>query len=317
MGKRSERSCPTRFGRRFGHDSDLASLAEPLADRRDRLALLCPAAIADRARAAGRQHTVDEDLAHPDAGALERRDAVAGFRERQLLGQGHPHERGPRRIAQALRGLARLIGERRDQPIGRLRPPDAGELLADEAVLLLQLAEDLGHRRDGLRRREQPQRVAGRRGVDDDEIVGTPGPRSPQRLVDQPIDLDDRHQLVDAGDREFEQRVDVLAIEPGAVLEDLAERPAVRLQPARERARRVELDGVERGADALRGAGQGDAERVAEGVRRVGGNDEGRAATTLQRIGGRARRLADAAFSGEKNEFTCVGQNRSSRCRRR
>ena len=41
-----------------------------------------------------------------------------------------------RRIAQARRGLARLLGEQRDQAIGRLRPADARELLANQPMLL-------------------------------------------------------------------------------------------------------------------------------------------------------------------------------------
>src|SRR6185369_474237 len=123
-------------------------------------------------------------------------------------------------------------------------------------------------------------------------------------MVCEPIDLEDPHQLVDAGDREAEQRLDVLAIEPGAVLENLAERAPVRLQPARERARRVELDGVERPADPLRDAGQPDAERVAERMRGVGRDDEDTIAggRSGDRVGGGARRLADTALAGEEHK---------------
>ena len=141
--------------------------------RRCACALVHAPAIAHRTRAAVRQHAIDDDLADADAGALERGDAVAGFRERELFRQRHPDERGPSRIAQPRRRLARLRREGRDQPIGRLGPPDARELLANEPVLLLQRVEHLGDRRHRFRRRQQAQRVAGRRGVDDDQVVGT------------------------------------------------------------------------------------------------------------------------------------------------
>ena len=155
----------------------------------------------------------------------------------------------PPRIAQPRRGLARLLRQHRNQPIGRFGTADARELLANQPMLVLQLAEHLGHRRDGFRRGQQPQRVAGRRGVDDDQVVGR---RVTERASAGSISRIPISSSTPGIDR-LEQRVDVLAIEPGAVLEDLAERPAVFLQPAREGPRRVELDRVERSDESVSG----------------------------------------------------------------
>ena len=83
-------------------------------------------------------------------------------------------------------------------------------------------------------------------------------------------DLEEADELVDARNRQIEQRVHVLAIEPGAVLEDLAERAPLLLQPARERARRIELNCVEAGPDPARLRRQLDAKRIAKRMRGVG-----------------------------------------------
>jgi hypothetical protein len=120
----------------------------------------------------------------------------------------------------------------------------------------------------------------------------------------EPIDLDDPHQFVDARYREVEQRVHVLAIEPAAVLEDFAERPPVILQPPREGARRVELEGVERPQDPRRRPGELDPERVAERMRRIGRDDQDTVARTSPGDGIRrgAGRLTDSALASEKDE---------------
>ena len=131
---------------------------------------------------------------------------------------------------------------------------------------------------------------------------------SRQASVRHPRDLDQADEFVDAGDRQAEQRVDVVAIEPGAVLEDLAERPAVFRQPAREGARPVELGGVERaGAAAPRRRGGRKSARRAHrrasardrSTRRAPGCRRRRFAKRARR---RARRLADAALAAEEDE---------------
>jgi hypothetical protein len=123
--------------------------------------------------------------------------------------------------------------------------------------------------------------------------------------VGKPIDLDDPHQLVNAGDGQVQQRVDILAIEPGAVLEDLAKGAPVVLEPARERARGIELYRVERSADSAGRARQRNAERVAKRVRRVGRDDQDAIAAgrPRDRESGGAGRLADAALASIKDKL--------------
>jgi hypothetical protein len=97
------------------------------------------------------------------------------------------------------------------------------------------------------------------------------------------------------------------------MLEDLTERAAVLLQPAREPARGIQLHGVERARDPAGRAGQGDAERVAERVGRIGRDQEDAAVApaALRRAkalgfgdgeGGGVRRLSDAAFASIEDE---------------
>jgi hypothetical protein len=88
------------------------------------------------------------------------------------------------------------------------------------------------------------------------------------------------------------------------VLEDLAERPPVILQPPRERPTRVDLDGVEQWANPFRRPGQPDAERIAERMRGIGRDDEDAVARGGSGDGvcRGARRLADAAFASEEQK---------------
>jgi hypothetical protein len=258
---------------------------------------------------------------HP--GPLEHRNGIFAFVERERFGERHPVKRRVPPIAQPLRGLARLRGQHRDEPVGRLWTAHACELLPNQPVLTLERGQHAGHRGHGLRRREQPQRVPGGRGVDDNQVVvpfnrGTQSPRSPPGNsfsgsvacfagfacpLREPRDLEDADELVDAGDGEIEQRVDVVSIQPGAVLEDLAERAPMFFQPSRERARRVELDGVERTVPQphhpTRRRRQAFAQRIAERMRRVGGDDQHAAAGGRlgDGSGRRARRFADAALA--------------------
>ena len=253
-------------------------------------------AIAHRTGAAVGQHAIDDDLADGNAGAREPRDGVARLEHGQILGQRHPDTPRPRAIAQAPADVARLSGEHGDQPIGRLRTPHSSELLTNETVLALKRAEHVGDDGNGIGRRQQAQRVARGSGIDDDHIVDGAGGKA--------IDLDDAHQLVDAGNREIEQRVDVPAIEPGAMFEDVAKRAPVLLQPPSERARRVELRGLERSPDPLRRSGQPGAERIAQGMRGIGRDNQDALACAGPVDGEqrRGRRFSDAAFASEVDE---------------
>ena len=188
------------------------------------------ATIADRTRRTIRQDTVDDHVGDADAGAAERPQAVFAFGDRQQLREQHPAKCRAVGILEQRARLLRLPGQERNQAIGRFRTSDARQLLANQTMLALQPLERVGDRGDGVGRGEQAQRVSGRRRIDDDEVVVAG--------VRQPDDLEQRHQLVDAGDRQGEQRIDVVAIEPGAVFEDFAEGVPMVAQPSAERARR-------------------------------------------------------------------------------
>ena len=56
---------------------------------------------------------------------------------------------------------------------------------------------------------------------------------------------DHAYQFVHSGNGQVEQRVHVVAIQPGAVIQDVAERRAISSDPPCERARRVQLQGVD------------------------------------------------------------------------
>jgi hypothetical protein len=172
-------------------------------------------------------------------------------------------------------------------------------------MLALQPRQHARDRRDRFRRRKQPQRVPGRRGVHHHPIAGA--------RAGEPDDLEHADQLVDAGNRQCEQRVDVRAIEPGAVLQHVAERLPVLPQPAPEGPRRIELDrlepsaaagGASWNADRSGAARQANAEGVAERVRRIGGDgkDPLAAARGVDRPRSGTGRLADTALAGEELE---------------
>lgn len=77
------------------------------------------------------------------------------------------------------------------------------------------------------------------------------------------------------------------------------------VQPARERARRIELNGIKARHDARRTSRQFLVEYVTERMRGVCRHDEHAAAGACFRDGpgGRARRLADAAFAAVEDEL--------------
>jgi hypothetical protein len=86
--------------------------------------------------------------------------------------------------------------------------------------------------------------MAGWRRVDDDHVVLS--------AAREALDFHQSDELVDARKREIQQRVDVGRIEPGAVLENVAQRAPVLPQPAREGAPRVELQRIELTTNAAR-----------------------------------------------------------------
>ncbi len=234
------------------------------------------------------------------------RDPVAGLRQRERLRQRDPGEPGPLGIAQPCRRF-RVPARRARRSGDRLpragRPSPAARESAGAAA---------GARPAPRRRRPPfPARPAAAACVRSARYRRR-SDRSEERAASRSISIIPISSST-PGIGQVEQRVDVLAIEPGAVLEDLAERAAVLLQPARERTRRIQLHGVERGRDPAGRAGQGDAERVAEGMRGIGRDqqDAAFAPAALRRAkargfrhgeGGGGRRLADAALASIKDK---------------
>ena len=181
-------------------------------------------------------------------------------------------ERRPPLVAQRVNHRPCLAGERRNETVGRFQSPHAGETVAHDSVLFLQIVQHLRNRDYGFRRRQQAQGVTGRRRVDDDEVVIGRGSRRSRRrhrprrwyvtgidgAVRRSIGLDagetrdfqQADQLVDSGQRQIEQGLHVAPIEPGTVLQHVSERPAVPVEPARERLSRVQFDGVKAAAPA-------------------------------------------------------------------
>ena len=207
------------------------------------------------------------------------------------------------RIAKPRRHVARVIGKQLDEPVGRLRPADPRELIANHPMFLVQRVEHARHRADCFRRGQQAQRMTRRRGVDDNQVGET--------RARQTRDLEQSHELVEPGNREIQESLHVLPIEPRPLLENLAERTPMLRQPAGEGTAGVELERV-KGAAVLSpvrrlegprhfrdAAGQFRPQYVAERVRGIGRDEEHAPAARgfNDRARRRARRLADTAFT--------------------
>jgi hypothetical protein len=134
--------------------------------------------------------------------------------------------------------------------------------------------------------------MPGRRRVDDDLVIGPVGPGGREAAQ-----LEEADQLVDAGKREAEERVDVVVVEVGPAPDDPPQRLPALLDPPRERGVGVELDERE----ILRGPRD---ERVAQRMRGIGRDDEDAAAGGGEGggRGGRTGGLADAALPREEVE---------------
>ena len=105
-------------------------------------------------------------------------------------------------------------------------------------MLRLHLFEDVRDPSERGRHPQQPEGMPGRRRVHDDLRVL---PRLGEaRQLEQP------DELVDAGEREPEERLDVVIVEIGAAADDLLERDSPLADPAGQRPVGIELDHVER-----------------------------------------------------------------------
>ncbi len=142
---------------RRGHDGgSTRPLPKPPADRGDRVPLVDAPPIAHRTRAAVRQHAIDDDLADGMPARVQRAMPSPVSATDSSSGSVTQMKASARGSRSARADVARLRGEQRDQPIGRFGPPDARELLPNQAVLV---AEARRARRQ--RRRLSPARPAG------------------------------------------------------------------------------------------------------------------------------------------------------------
>ena len=122
--------------------------------------------------------------------------------------------------------------------IGRFGTSDPRQLVTNEAMFLVQRVEGMRERGDGFGCGQEAQGVPGGRRVDDDFVVVT--------ALCETDDLTQPDELVDSGNRQTEQRVDVLPIEPGTVLDDVPQRLLVGVQPSGKCAARVDFGRVQR-----------------------------------------------------------------------
>ena len=193
------------------------------------------------------------------------------------------------------RASASISATRRSAASSRSRPDEPGE---QEVVLGEHLPE---HGRDPpqrLRDGQEPERVPGGRRVDDDRVVAA--------RLRHARELEEPAQLVDAGEAQAEEAVDVRLVEIGAALGDEAEGRAPRAEPAGERPVGVELEGIERsrrppGSRVTR-APTPAPEHVTQGVRRIGRHDERAPAGAggREREGGRRGGLAHPALAADE-----------------
>jgi hypothetical protein len=145
--------------------------------------------------------------------------------------------------------------------VGAAQRRDHGSMVGLQVV---QHSSDAAEQR---RRRQQPQRVPGRRGVDDHRM----------KLRGHAGDFQQADDLVDAGQRQLEEARDVFLVEVGAAQRDGREQRAPGRQPSIEGSRGLDIGDVQmrrprygRGCRA-----HGDTEDVRERGCGVGGHQEG------------------------------------------
>ena len=206
----SERTDTARLTHTRRDDAHAPAASEPSADRRDDPAFVGAPTVADRARGLLGKDTVHDDLRDRNAGGFERVDPVHAFGKREFLGERDPVKGGPPRIAQQLPvpEPARRAGR---SAIGRLRTADSCELFTDQPMLVLKEVEDLRDRCDG-------SGAASSRSVCPVGAVSTTIEASEitaelylcpcAHALTARRAISRGHELVDAWNRQVEQRVD-------------------------------------------------------------------------------------------------------------
>jgi hypothetical protein len=153
------------------HHADAARCSEASCESRDNPLFFLSSGGADGTRSGGRQYAIDNHFSDAHAALLDRRDPVLGLGQRQRLCKGDPLEHRPLVIAQRVNHPLCLAGERCNEMVRGFRSPHAGETVAHDSVLLLQIVEHMRNRDYSVGRRQQPQRVACRCRVDDNDVV--------------------------------------------------------------------------------------------------------------------------------------------------
>ncbi len=126
---------------RLREDQPHTNAARDPPNRRDLIGFRLAAGVADAAARSRSRHAIDDDLIdrHADLGECTTR--IRRFGNRERLRERDPVKPGPRAIPQQLARVRRLLLERRDQPIGGLRPVDARQLFSDDPVIALERVE--------------------------------------------------------------------------------------------------------------------------------------------------------------------------------
>ena len=119
-------------------------------------------------------------------------------------------------VAQRGGEVAARVRDLVDERVGGIGAMSPAEALRQEAVLGLHVVEDDGDAAQRGGHREEPQRVTGGRRVDHDA-----GPRAG---CGETAQLEEADQLVDAGKRQAQQRVDVVLVEIGPAPDDAPQR---------------------------------------------------------------------------------------------
>ena len=299
------------------------SLAELLAGQTHRPGFRDTPAVAERARSRrpGR-HAIHDQLVDANVARLQRSDAVTCFGDAQPFGEQHPGDADTSGIAQHRRESAAGRRDLVDQLVGRIGTVSTAERLEEHAVLGLHVVENDGDPGQRRGHRQKTQRVAGWRGVDDHEVEG------PARC--ESVELPEPDQLVHAGERKSQDRVDVVLVEIRSPSDDPRERRAPLGDPSCERGVGIELERGERAArtnqrqapgrrPGARAAVRRLLESISQRVSRVCRDEKHPRPAGRGGEGGRrgAGGLADAALAGEEMEGGKLSGGRGPRRRRR
>ena len=286
LSQLTERGQSLRFLFELRKEAKLA-ISEALTDFVDRLRL---DALGD---------LVDDQLAHGNPGLVQRFQGVLRLGDGQRFREQDPGKRGALRISQQLRHLAALLFELDDQLVRLIGLVGSAKALREDSMALFESVEDAGEAAEQLRHLQQTEGVGCGRRVHHHQIRFA--------LAREARQLEQGDQLVGSWQGKAEQPVDVLLVQIGSALGDLAQGLAPIPEPTCEGVSGIQLCGQQGAlADHDRSGlgGQPKRESVAERVGRIGGDDEGARAALSggEGRGGGTGGLADAPLAAEEAE---------------